>query len=585
MIIGQRLHTASRVPAFEGDRPDDYQSHPAAREPAPLPRLQQAGLVVLAGSLLFIVLFWRLGGPSFWDPDEAHYAETTSEMLATGDWWAPYYNEQPFFDKPVLFHQLQAASMLAFGRTEFASRLVPALAGLGLVLVTGWFAAATVSVEAGIVAALLMAASPGLFALARYAILDTLFTMFLFGGAALVAVAALRDRPRLQWPGYVALAFAVMTKGPLTFVLTGLTFAIAVACSSDLRHRLLGLRWVAGLLLVVALSSPWFIYMYWRFGQAFINGYVLDENVRLYAGRRFGRQPNFYFYFQILAAGLLPWTGLIVGRLFDDVRNRLRGERLDTVQVLLWSWTAAVIAFFSFSTFKLDHYVFPVAPALCIVCARTWFDLRVDRFAPRHAGARLGLHLLGTILVAVGVGCGFFLVARLELPAGAIAVPIALTVAGCALTALVNVRGGLPPRVPWIVLSAITITYFGIVAFVMPALEHRKVVDDIAQWVAADSSSARLATFRMDRWNPTFRFYSGRHVTFLEDAAAARTFFDDKAPFLCLMRKSAFDEFVAQGVPLRIVLEREGMWATTGRALWRQRIPMTRFVLVTDDRR
>src|SRR5581483_7540155 len=101
--------------------------------------------------------------------------------------------------------------MLAFGRTEFAARLVPALAGLGLVLVTGWFAAATVSVEVGIVAALLMAASPGLFALARYAILDTLFTMFLFGGAALVAVAALRDRPRLQWPGYVALAFAVMT--------------------------------------------------------------------------------------------------------------------------------------------------------------------------------------------------------------------------------------------------------------------------------------------------------------------------------------------------------------------------------------
>ena len=52
----------------------------------------------------YVVLFWRLGAPSFWDPDEAHYAETTRELIETGDWLAPYYNEQPFFDKPILFH-------------------------------------------------------------------------------------------------------------------------------------------------------------------------------------------------------------------------------------------------------------------------------------------------------------------------------------------------------------------------------------------------------------------------------------------------------------------------------------------------
>jgi 4-amino-4-deoxy-L-arabinose transferase-like glycosyltransferase len=56
---------------------------------------------VLAATLLFIVLFWRLGTPTFWDPDEAHYAQTSREMATTGDVWAPYYNEEPFFDKPV----------------------------------------------------------------------------------------------------------------------------------------------------------------------------------------------------------------------------------------------------------------------------------------------------------------------------------------------------------------------------------------------------------------------------------------------------------------------------------------------------
>src|SRR5215467_2602864 len=89
--------------------------------------------------LLFVVLFWRLGEPSFWDPDEAHYAETSREMIRTGDWWAPHYNAEPFFDKPALFHQLQGAAMAVGGSTEAAARVVPAIAALGLILVTCWF--------------------------------------------------------------------------------------------------------------------------------------------------------------------------------------------------------------------------------------------------------------------------------------------------------------------------------------------------------------------------------------------------------------------------------------------------------------
>ena len=175
-------------------------------------------------ALLFIVLFWRLGTPTFWDPDEAHYAETSREVIRTGDWVAPFYNEQPFFDKPMLFHWLQAGTMKLLGPTELAARLVPAFAALALILITAWLGTALVSFEVGLVAALVLAASPAVFALARYAILDTLFTAFLFGGASLVTVAALKDRPRLQWGGYVLIALAVLTKGPLAIALCGLTF-------------------------------------------------------------------------------------------------------------------------------------------------------------------------------------------------------------------------------------------------------------------------------------------------------------------------------------------------------------------------
>src|SRR5262249_45807379 len=200
------------------------------------------------------------------------------------------------------------------------ARGVSALAARGLIALTYWFAEQLSARGVGIVAALMLGASPGVFALSRYAILDTLFTLFTFGGAAVLAVAALRDRPRLQWAGYLSLACGVMVKGPLALVLAALTMLVLAAASADLRRRLFGLHWFLGLVLIVVVSSPWFVYMYLRFRQAFVDGYVLDENLRLFAASRFANQPGFWFYFQILATGLLPCTALLVVRLIGALR-------------------------------------------------------------------------------------------------------------------------------------------------------------------------------------------------------------------------------------------------------------------------
>jgi 4-amino-4-deoxy-L-arabinose transferase-like glycosyltransferase len=537
-----------------------------------------AGILALA--LLFVVLFWRLGTPTFWDPDEAHYAETSREMAATGDWWAPYYNEQPFFDKPVLFHQVQGLAMKLLSDPEFAARIVPAIAALMLIATTVWFGVVMASRDVGVVAGFMLAASPGIFALSRYAILDTLFTFFTFGGAALLAAAALRERPDLQWSGYVLIGLGVLTKGPVGLILCGLTMLLSTAISSELRRRLWNLRWFAGLMLIVAISAPWFVYMYVRFRQDFVHGYILEENLRLFASTRFANQPGFWFYFRILAAGLLPWTGLLAGRLIDDVRAAWNGERLDALEIVLWAWTAVVVGFFTLSTFKLDHYVFPAAPALCLICARGWCDVRAHHLERRHAAARVGLHLIGPFLVALGLGGGYFLIARLHLPCEAVVVPAALTLVGAALTALANVRRGFPPKVPWLVMIALLVTYAGIIVFVMPALEQRKVIHEVAGFVAARAhQNDRIAAFRLNRWTPAYRFYVGRHVDMLEDANEAAAFFRAPQPFYCVMRREAYDEFVARGAPLTMLYEREGMSSTSGRVLWRAQMPTIQFVV------
>src|SRR3954447_18053157 len=81
---------------------------------------------------IWIVVFWRLGLPSLMDPDEAHYAELTREMLRAGSWLVPLLDGRPYIDKPILFHWLQAACMWVLGEIEFAIRLPSALAAMAL---------------------------------------------------------------------------------------------------------------------------------------------------------------------------------------------------------------------------------------------------------------------------------------------------------------------------------------------------------------------------------------------------------------------------------------------------------------------
>ena len=530
-------------------------------------------------ALAFTVLFWRLGAASFWDPDEAHYAQTTRELITTGNWLTPYYNDQPFFDKPILFHWLQAVPMGILGSTETAARLVPALAALAIVGFTWWLGAALVSSEVGFAAALLLTVNPALVALARYGILDTVFTVFLFGGLAMLTVAMLRDRPRLQWTGYAFVGLATFTKGPIALALCASAVVLLALLSGDMRRRLVSLQWPLGLLVILLLSVPWFAYMWYQYRWTFLNAYFLDENLRLFSGSRFANAPPWWFYLQVVATGLLPWTAMLAGRLYDDLRAMAKGHRLDTVEIALWLWPAAVIGLFSTSSFKLDHYVFPAAPALCLLCARAWHDMQQGDRA-ETAGVRWGARLVGLVLIVAGIVLSFLMVERLDLPAAALTVPLALLACGVA-DALGWFWARLPSAVPWIAVTAMTAIYVGAIVWVVPAFEEQKVVRDLARWVEGEAAPEdQIAAYRMNRWSAAFRFYVNRHVVFLETPDVTG-FIEAPGRAYCIMPQPEIPPLEARGAHLRIVQARSGMSVTSGMALWREKSAATRFVVVT----
>src|SRR3954466_5414991 len=104
-------------------------------------RQRETAWLVGAGVVAWMVVFGRLGYTSLLDPDEAHYAQLTREMIRARSWLVPLLDGSPFIDKPVLFHWLQIASVWLFGESALALRLPSALGGTFLAVVTRWLAA------------------------------------------------------------------------------------------------------------------------------------------------------------------------------------------------------------------------------------------------------------------------------------------------------------------------------------------------------------------------------------------------------------------------------------------------------------
>lgn len=521
-------------------------------------------------TVCWIVIFWRLGYLSLLDPDEAHYAQITREMLAARQWLVPLLDAAPFIDKPVLFHWLQGLSFALLGPTELAARLPSAAAGLALLAATYWLGRCVFNAEIGARGALMLATTPAMFALSSIGIFDMIFTTFLFGGVAFCTVAAMRERWPLQYPGYVLIALAILTKGPVALVLVGLSFALALLLGRDLRRHLLRLHWVAGSVGIVVAVLPWFVYMWYRFGTAFVDGYLLYGNLWLFSRPLYRARPYYLFYGRVTLLALLPWSLVSIGRLVDLLRRR--AGTVKSAEKLLWLWSITVIGFFTFSRFKLDTYIFPAAPALCLLAAHAWQEVRGSERHATNGCTRLGIVLIPVVLIAFGVVSALFMFRiGLQVDRGAVVMPVASIAGGLVFAWQLGAARLIPPRLPKTVVVSLLIVYGTVVLIGFPVYQKTRPVPEMATWLARTvTADDQVAVFRLGRWKASLRFYLNRPVLEVTDLETLRALFARPERVYCVLLDRDYEHLRQKGTHIRIVHEREAVVATSGRGFRRQ---------------
>jgi 4-amino-4-deoxy-L-arabinose transferase-like glycosyltransferase len=342
----------------------------------------------------------------------------------------------------------------------------------------------------------------------------------------------------------------------VALVLIGAFFASAWLLGGELRTLTRGLHWGWGLLLAALAASPWFVWMHGHFGPAFVQGYVLAGNVfYLTQPTEFsGRAVNHTFYLRAFLGGFFPWTIVMLGRGLDLARGRWTGLRWSTEEKLLWLWVAVVVGLFSAARFKLDHYIYPAAPACCLLAAKAWHEAATERTS-RLWATRLSVLLIGALFVAGGTFLGTSIFELdLELPAAAILLPIALAVGGTIVLSRSARVGWHVPAVPAATLATL-LTVYGLVVTIGFATLQRARPTALAGTAVRQRTTpdAPVGLYRLEQWRASLRYYSQRPLTALSSPEDVEAFTRRPTPVHILMTRREYRQLRQTGVHLREV--------------------------------
>lgn len=428
---------------------------------------------ILWCALLAAALAFRLGGYPLLDPDEGRNAEVAREMAASNDYLLPQLDGLPYLDKPVLFFAAEAAAMEVLGPTEIAARLPSLLCALLTAGLAGWLAARLYDRGTAWRAATATAAAPLAVALGRTVIFDSMLALWttLSLAAFYLAVesavesaveaavesareggAAAPGRRTLRWTllAWGALAFALLTKGPVALMVALLPAAVYAAW----RRASRAVWHPAGVALAALLVAPW-LWAVSRRAPGFLGYALLHETWQRISTDSFQRSQPFWFFLPVLLVGTLPWSVVALARLGRGGREEA-GRRADPRTVFLLLWIVLPFVGFSLSRSKLPHYMLPLVPAVAILAAAGWRSRPEARPRGARAAAAVWLLLGAACLVAAPrlhvAGTAALLHAARETAAAFGAVALAAGLAALALLVWRHGKARLAPAV-WATLA------------------------------------------------------------------------------------------------------------------------------------
>jgi 4-amino-4-deoxy-L-arabinose transferase-like glycosyltransferase len=323
--------------------------------------------------------------------DPAFNATVALNMYLSGDYFSLTDQFGPYLDKPHLSFWLAAGSFELFGVSVWAYRLPSVLVSLLGLYATYRLGREAYSREVGVLAAVVLATMQAQILANHDVRMDALLTGFIAVGAwQLFRYLRTGEVAGLIW-GAIMAGLAFNTKGMVGVGVLGIAFMVEVI-HRRAWYRLFTWDLPEALVAFILTILPVLGAYYAQFdlhpelevaGQKGVSGvkFILwDQNFERMAGGRFGTSSanDPFFFFHTLLWASLPWSLLIFAAWI------VRFFRPQQVTEWFTGGGALVcMLVFSFSSFKLPHYLNILFPLLA-VWAAGWFYQ--GGFMPRKGG-------------------------------------------------------------------------------------------------------------------------------------------------------------------------------------------------------
>jgi len=346
-------------------------------------------IILVFGIIIFIL---GLGTTGLVDETPPLFASAARAMSESGDWITPKVNGIFRFDKPPLIYWLMGFFYSlpkneiwdAFG--TLSARLPSALGSLFLMLMIGdtlfcWPQKGDRQFFTPIVASLSFALSPLIIIWSRTAVSDALLTGTLGISQLLFWRRMASENNDKCISAWLFLGFAILTKGPVAFVLATLTITSFLFTQKDWKSLLYKLNLKKGLLITILISVPWYLIVLVKEGKPFWDNFFGYHNFQRYTSVVNNHAEPIWFFLYIMILASLPFTPFLFHGIFKAFSDFLKSSKEncpvpETLNTYSLCWLTSVLIFFSISATKLPSYWLPAIPAAALLIGNSFMSLK-----------------------------------------------------------------------------------------------------------------------------------------------------------------------------------------------------------------